>query len=180
MVMNTSILGQEVVIEEYFKDGYLYMNDGAGTKVKAPFEYSEIAGQATMNTATSRDFMDKLEMTEDENGNYVFNYTIAQDKMNEYLSDALEGMDELVGDTGSYTIGEMTGTCVIDKDYNVLSDKVHMVMNMTAEGQEVAMSVDVSIVYNAVGDAVTVSFPDDLDSYTEVDHDLLAGALAAA
>lgn len=112
--------------------------------------------------------------------NYVFNYTIAQDKMNEYLSDALEGMDELVGDTGSYTIGEMTGTCVIDKDYNVLSDKVHMVMNMTAEGQEVAMSVDVSIVYNAVGDAVTVSFPDDLDSYTEVDHDLLAGALAAA
>ena len=42
------------------------------------------------------------------------------------------------------------------------------------------MSVDVSIVYNAVGDAVTVSFPDDLDSYTEVDHDLLAGALAAA
>ena len=169
MVMNTSILGQEVVIEEYFKDGYLYMNDGAGTKVKAPFEYSEIAGQATMNTATSRDFMDKLEMTEDENGNYVFNYTIAQDKMNEYLSDALEGMDELVGDTGSYTIGEMTGTCVIDKDYNVLSDKVHMVMNMTAEGQEVAMSVDVSIVYNAVGDAVTVSFPDDLDSYTEVD-----------
>ena len=75
---------------------------------------------------------------------------------------------------------EMTGTCVIDKDYNVLSDKVHMVMNMTAEGQEVAMSVDVSIVYNAVGDAVTVSFPDDLDSYTEVDHDLLAGALAAA
>ena len=169
MVMNTSIL-----------DGYLYMNDGAGTKVKAPFEYSEIAGQATMNTATSRDFMDKLEMTEDENGNYVFNYTIAQDKMNEYLSDALEGMDELVGDTGSYTIGEMTGTCVIDKDYNVLSDKVHMVMNMTAEGQEVAMSVDVSIVYNAVGDAVTVSFPDDLDSYTEVDHDLLAGALAAA
>ena len=47
------------------------MNDGAGTKVKAPFEYSEIAGQATMNTATSRDFMDKLEMTEDENGNYV-------------------------------------------------------------------------------------------------------------
>ena len=38
------------------------MNDGAGTKVKAPFEYSEIAGQATMNTATSRDFMDKLEM----------------------------------------------------------------------------------------------------------------------
>lgn len=180
MVMNTSILGQEVVIEEYFKDGYLYMNDGAGTKVKAPFEYSEIAGQATMNTATSRDFMDKLEMTEDENGNYVFNYTIAQDKMNEYLSDALEGMDELVGDTGSYTIGEMTGTCVIDKDYNVLSDKVHMVMNMTAEGQEVAMSVDVSIVYNAVGDAVTVSFPDDLDSYTEVDHDQLAGALAAA
>ena len=174
MVMNTSILGQEVVIEEYFKDGYLYMNDGAGTKVKAPFEYSEIAGQATMNTATSRDFMDKLEMTEDENGNYVFNYTIAQDKMNEYLSDALEG------NTGSYTIGEMTGTCVIDKDYNVLSDKVHMVMNMTAEGQEVAMSVDVSIVYNAVGDAVTVSFPDDLDSYTEVDHDLLAGALAAA
>ena len=173
MVMNTSILGQEVVIEEY-------MNDGAGTKVKAPFEYSEIAGQATMNTATSRDFMDKLEMTEDENGNYVFNYTIAQDKMNEYLSDALEGMDELVGDTGSYTIGEMTGTCVIDKDYNVLSDKVHMVMNMTAEGQEVAMSVDVSIVYNAVGDAVTVSFPDDLDSYTEVDHDQLAGALAAA
>lgn len=45
-------------------------------------------------------------MTEDENGNYVFNYTIAQDKMNEYLSDALEGMDELVGDTGSYTIGD--------------------------------------------------------------------------
>ena len=40
--------------------------------------------------------------------------------------------------------------------------------------------MDVSIVYNAVGDAVTVSFPDDLDSYTEVDHDLLAGALAAA
>lgn len=32
---------------------------------------------------------------------YVFNYTIAQDKMNEYLSDALEGMDELVGDTGA-------------------------------------------------------------------------------
>lgn len=29
-------------------------------------------------------------MTEDENGNYVFNYTIAQDKMNEYLSDALK------------------------------------------------------------------------------------------
>ena len=69
---------------------------------------------------------------------------------------------------------------MIDKDYNVLSDKVHMVMDMSVEGQTVSMSVDVSLVYNAVGDAVTVEFPADLDSYTEVDHDLMAGALAAA
>lgn len=180
MVMGTNVLGQEVKMEEYFKDGYLYMNDGMGTKVKAPFEYSEVSSQVAMNTATSRDFMDKLEMTEDENGNYVFNYTIAQDKINDYLADAMEGMDELLGDTGSLNIGEMTGTCIIDKDYNVLSDKVHMVMDMSVEGQEVSMTIDVSITYNAVGDAVTVTFPDDLDSYTEVDHDLLAGAMAAA
>lgn len=43
------------------------------------------------------------------------------------------------------------------------------------------MSVDGRIVYKRCWRAaVTVSFPDDLDSYTEVDHDLLAGALAAA
>lgn len=35
-----------------------------------------------------------------------------------------------MGEDGSFTIGEMGGTCVIDKDYNVLSDKVHMVMDM--------------------------------------------------
>ena len=180
MVMSTNILGEEVIVEEYFKDGYLYMNDGSGFKLEALFDYSEVAGQATLNTATSRDFMDKLEMTEDKDGNYVFNYTIAPDKMNEYLDNALDGMDELMGEDGSFTIGEMGGTCVIDKDYNVLSDKVHMVMDMSVEGQTVSMSVDVSLVYNAVGDAVTVEFPADLDSYTEVDHDLMAGALAAA
>ena len=180
MVMSTNILGEEVIVEEYFKDGYLYMNDGSGFKLKAPFDYSEVAGQATLNTATSRDFMDKLEMTEDKDGNYVFSYTIAPDKMNEYLDNALDGMDELMGEDGSFTIGEMGGTCVIDKDYNVLSDKVHMVMDMSVEGQTVSMSVDVNLVYNAVGDAVTVEFPADLDSYTEVDHDLMAGALAAA
>lgn len=180
MVMGSNILGQQLNVEEYFKDGYLYLSDGAGTKVKAPFEYSEIAGQASINTATSRDYMDTLEMSEDENGNYVFNYTIAQDKLNDYLATALGSMEDLLGETGSFTISEMTGTCVIDKDYNVLSDKVHMVMSMDVEGQTMNMTVDVSIVYNAVGDAVVVSFPDDLDTYTEVDHDLIAGSLGAA
>ena len=50
---------------------------------------------------------------------------------------------------------------------------------MTAEGQSLGYVMDISIEYNAVGDAVTVSFPDDLDSYEEVDHDVLAGAMAA-
>ena len=178
MILSTDVLGTSMQVEEYFKDGYFYMSDGT-TKVKAPFDYSEVAGQAQMNTATARDFMEKLEMTEDENGNYVFTYSIAQDRLNDYLDGALEGMDDILGETGSFVINEMNGTCVIDKEYNVISDNVHMDMDMTAEGQSLGYVMDISIEYNAVGDAVTVSFPDDLDSYEEVDHDVLAGAMAA-
>lgn len=178
MVMTTSLMGQQVRMEKYFKDGYLYINDGAGTMAKAPFEYSEVADSMTMNSATSRDFMDKLEMIE-ENGNYTFNYTISSDKISSYLDEAMAGMDDLLGDTGSLSISEMSGKCIVDKDLNVLSDNVHMVMDITSEGQTMKVTMDLGIKYNAVGDSVTVNFPSDLDSYVEVDHDQLESALAA-
>lgn len=177
MVMKTAILGQEVSIEEYFKDGNLYMNDGMGTKVMAPIDYSVVADSVQMNSATSRDFMDHLEMIEQE-GNYVFNYTISTDKLDDYLASAMGDMEEMLGDTGSYTISEMSGQCIVDKDLNVLSDNVHMVMDMTMEGQTMSIAMDLGIKYNAIGDDVVVNFPEDLDSYTEVDPEMLAGAMA--
>ena len=118
MVMNTSILGQEVVIEEYFKDGYLYMNDGAGTKVKAPFEYSEIAGQATMNTATSRDFMDKLED--------LINFTLPQ-----YVEEGKTELVIAVGCTGgrhrSVAVASELAAFITKRGYTVVLD--HRDMN---------------------------------------------------
>ena len=178
-VMTTETMGSGTYLEEYFKDGYFYLTDGS-TKLKAPFTFQEISGQIQITSPTTRDSMETLAMTEDENGNYVFAYTIPADQVDAMIRENMgSSIQELIGDTGSFTVTEMGGTCVVDPELNFLGEEVRLVMDMDISGDVITLNLQSSATYNAIGDAVTVQFPEDLDDYIEVEHDAVAEALGA-
>lgn len=168
--MNTALLGQELNMAQYYKDGYYYIDDGMGTKVKTNMSAEMAAAQAqnaNLSTGTSRDMMDKFEMTE-EDGNYVFHYTIAEDKIQQYLDEALGAMADQLPVGADMNISNMSGVATVDKDGNIISDKVQMTMEMSMEGQKIVMDMNMDIEYKNVGQTVSVEYPADLDTYTEV------------
>ena len=80
------------------------------------------------------------------------------------MGDQLEGL--------AYTIKEVSGESVVNKDGYVTSGKVRMVMDMTMAGETISMEADTTVIYHNPGQTVEVAEPS-LDGYTEIDASLV-------
>lgn len=177
MSMDTSmsVLGQSINFKMYYSDGYYYMN-GNGTKQKIKMNISDMKKQVENITGSSSipaKYYTDLKLSEYD-GNQVLSYKLSKDGLNKYVNSLLAQAGSLTGSSDatsetmdeSIKISSFSGKRTLDKDDNILKESVKMVMeSSTGEDGKITISMDIS--YKDPGKKVTVTLPDDLDSYQE-------------
>lgn len=169
--VSTSMLGEEMKLNYYYKENYLYLN-AMGETAKVAMDADEAMGETgvTTNTMNAVDIMDKFEMTETEDGNYQFDYTIKDAAMKQTLAQALAQQEDM-GNLfeGDVNFKAMSGTAVVSKDGYFLSDKMTMEFDMSMDGQSMSVTMVLDAKYKDPGKDFTITYPADLDSYPEAD-----------
>lgn len=172
----TSTMGQNIDTFMYYENGYCYM-EAMGQKFKYAMDLDEMSAQITQSLGSaSMDSSYLQEITAKKDGdNQILTFTADASKMDSYVQDvmgslgnSMPGMDQM-----DYSIKEVSGESVVNKEGYFSSAKVKMVMEMTVEGETVSMEIAVDMVYHNPGQTVEFAAPEDLDSYEEVDPSLL-------
>lgn len=168
----TSTMGQDIPMSMYYEDGWYYI-DTMGQKFKYAMDMEtmmEQIKQSMGNANMSSEYLTDI-TAEKDGDNQILTFTADASKLDSYVQDVM-GMMGTGMEGVSYAINEMSGEAVVNKEGYFSSSKILMKMDMTAEGETVAMEMDVDVVYQNPGQSVTVDSPD-LEGYTEIDPSLL-------
>lgn len=177
-------MGDTEVNYAYIKDT-IYV-DAAGIKYKSavtPEVAESIMGNATANEMLDADVIKDAELTKDGDDN-IITFKFDNSVYNDILSESMGDMTEVSGI--SYELKDMTGTAVIDSDYNLKSIKVTMSAVManseagaeTGGAQSMEMTLEMNITINSIGEPVSISAPSDIENYTDISADMLTGGAA--
>lgn len=162
MEMEMGIMGQNLEMDFWYNDGYYYM-DTMGEKVKYPMETGDmqdkLESQLGMLELSEDDFK-SIEAQKDGDTTKLI-YIMDGDKMQSMI-DLIMGLvnQQTSADNMEFSLEEVKGTLVVDKDNRPLSNELSMQMQMTADGQQVDMDMDMDITYQEIGKDVEVTFPD--------------------
>lgn len=172
----TSAMGQSMPTNMYYEGGYCYM-DLMGQKVKYAMDLDEMTAQATQSlggVTVDSSYLKDIK-AEKDGDNQVLTFTADASKMDTYAKDLMSSMGSAMDGLGdiTYTIKEVSGESVVNKDGYFSSAKIKMVMEMSLEGETVSVDMDMDMTYNNPGQAVEITAPGDLDSYTEIDASML-------
>ncbi|MDO5550467.1 MAG: hypothetical protein Q4F76_04805 [Lachnospiraceae bacterium] len=168
----TSAMGQEIPMSMYYEDGWYYM-DTMGQKFKYAMDMEtmmEQIKQSMGNANMSSEYLTDI-TAEKDGDSQILTFTADASKLDSYVQDIM-GMMGTGMEGVSYTIHEMSGEAVVNKEGYFSSSKILMKMDMTVEGESVAMEIDMDVVYQNPGQSVTIDTPD-LEGYTEIDPSLL-------
>ncbi|MCI8296467.1 MAG: hypothetical protein HFG22_11450 [Lachnospiraceae bacterium] len=171
----TTTMGQTVDTTMYYADGYCYM-EAMGQKMKYAMDLDKMVEQIKSSTgggSMDSSYLSDIQAKKDGD-DQILTYTADASKMDAYVQEVFGAM----GDMGdqleglSYTIKEVSGESVVNKDGYVTSGKVRMVMDMTMAGETISMEADTTVIYHNPGQTVEVAEPS-LDGYTEIDASLV-------
>ena len=164
MSMGMELMGQAVDMNMYYKDGYFY-TEMAGQKAKQASDVEAAVDQVEDSTAMGgigAEAMKELEMEAKDNGEYEISFVADGSKLTDYVDSVMGQLSDVLGPDAdaNMTVGDVTGTALVNKDGYIAQESMTMVMTMTVEGQEITLTLNMDAVYNNPGQAVTVEFPD--------------------
>jgi len=171
MTGTMNMLGQEMPVTSYYKDGYNY-TETMGVKTKTETPLAEAQSMISQNSAFSEipsDAFKTLEMKEIDNG-YELTYVADGAKVAELATSLMGSMGQSTVAAEDLTINDISGTMSVDKDYVVTAQTMKLDMVMNVEGSEMTATMELDMKINASGDAVTVELPEDLDSYQDINE----------
>lgn len=167
------ILGQSVSTTLYYVDGYYYM-DLNGQKVKYPYDLDQMVELAEKNkdNAVAAEAIKELKV-EKEGENTRLEFQAYPEKMTEYTKNIFGSMQEWVGDY-EWTLQEVSGSYLINPDGYNIESTIDMTLQMESNGQKIDVDAQVKGEVHDPGKPVEVNLPEDLDSYMEIDENLMA------
>lgn len=162
-----SVLGMEIPMNLYTKDGYTYMDSmGAKIKQKADTQTTAALASGMMNGFSVEDLTELK--AETQNGKTVLSAKLNGEAL---MKGALEGTEQILGQENSiYKLGDVTVTATVSKQGH--TEKLTLQAPVIFDEQtqsESELSLTVEIV--KTGKDVSVELPQDLDSYTEASED---------
>ncbi|WP_313155916.1 DUF6612 family protein [Lacrimispora sp.] len=168
----TSFMDQNLDILMYYENGYYYM-DSMGQKVKYAMDLDAIMKQVKQSTeGASVDSTYLKDITAKKDGaNQVLTFNVDAEKMDAYVQDMMAQLGTNM-DGVTYSIKEASGEATVNKDGYFTSSKIKMSLEMSAQGETIAMVMDTDSTYNNPGQTVEVTAPD-LEGYTEIDASAL-------
>lgn len=170
MTSTLSMLGQTMDMNMYYSDGYYYMNTN-GTKQKMKMDIAGLQKQiqsTTGQTSLPAKYYKDLKLSE-KDGNTVLKYSINSDGLNKYVKDITSQMTTVTGGSNSIKISSLTGTKTLnDKDLPV-KESIQMVME-SGDSEVGSITLKMNLTYHHPGKSVTVSLPEDLNTYQEISN----------
>ena len=170
MTSTLNMLGQTMDMNMYYSDGYYYMNTN-GTKQKIKMDIAGLQKQiqsTTGQTSLSAKYYKDLKLSE-KDGNTVLKYSINNDGLNQYVKDVTSQMTTVTGGSNSIKISSLTGTKTLnDKDLPV-KESIQMVME-SGDNETGSITLKMNLTYHDSGKSVTVTLPDDLNTYQEISN----------
>ena len=170
MTSTLNMLGQTMDMNMYYSDGYYYMNTN-GTKKKIKMDIASLQKQlqsTTGQTSLPAKYYKDLKLSE-KDGNTVLKYSISNDGLNKYVKDITSQMTTVTGGSSSIKISSLTGTKTLnDKDLPV-KETIQMVME-SGDSEVGSISLKMNLTYHNPGKSVTVSLPEDLNTYQQISN----------
>ena len=170
MTSTLNMLGQTMDMNMYYSDGYYYMNTN-GTKQKIKMDIAGLQKQlqsTTGQTSLPAKYYKDLKLSE-KDGNTILEYSINSDGLNKYVKDITSQMTTVTGGSNSIKISSLTGTKTLnDKDLPV-KETIQMVME-SGDNEVGSISLKMNLTYHNPGESVTVSLPEDLNTYQEISN----------
>lgn len=167
----TNVMGQDIPMDIIYTDGYYYM-DMMGQKLKYPMDLDKMMEQIRQTTEASNMELDYMkEITAEKDGdNTILTFTADPEKMDSYVKDVMGGMGDMVDgmENAEMVIHSADGSITVNKQGYYTNMKMNIDMEVTAEGQTMAMVMKMDANINQPGQAVEVTLPE-LDGYTEID-----------
>lgn len=150
----------------YYGDGMYYM-DMMGIKVRYAIDLSDIMEQVSsldeMMNISTLDYLENLKLTTDGE-NRILTYTMNADKMNQLLTRILgdETMRLLTEDI-TIQYREISGEYIVNPEGYYTKAKLNMVIDMSAEGETITMSIKGDIGVADPGQPVQIDMPNPAD-----------------
>jgi|GEM_PF-4304271 len=170
MDVKTTTAGQEIPMTVFYKDGYTYINmmNGAIKMKTAQSEEEMLSSQDIGVQIFDKQYVKDMSSTKTADGTqYTFTLdgkglgALAQNVENSVSSDA----DASVSDIGM-SFGDATVIVNLDNSGTILNENITMSFTMKAGDQDVTADIQSTIDNIKLG-GVNITFPADLDSYTE-------------
>lgn len=168
----TSTMGQNLDTMMYYEGGYCYM-EAMGQKFKYTMELEDMVQQVEQNIgASSLDSSYLKDISAKKDGdNQILTYTVDEAKMEEVMEEMMDILGNTAAgiDNASNTIKALSGEMVLNKEGYAISSKANLSMEMVIGGDTATMELEMEVTYNNPGQEVSITAPDGLDSYTEID-----------
>mgnify|MGYP000857955126 FL=1 len=170
MTSTLNMLGQTMDMNMYYSDGYYSMNTN-GTKQKIKMDIAGLQKQiqsTTGQTSLPAKYYKDLKLSE-KDGNTILKYSINNDGLNQYVKDVTSQMTTVTGGSNSIKVSSLTGTKTLnDKDLPVKESIKMVIESNSNEVGKITLKMD--LIYHNPGKSVTVSLPEDLNTYQEISN----------
>jgi uncharacterized lipoprotein YehR (DUF1307 family) len=162
--LETQIMGVDMSISMWFKDGYMY-TEAMGQKSKSPMD-EELALESSNASIASFD-KKYLKKTTDKSvtGGTEYTFEIDGAALKELVAGAT-GSSGVDLNSADITWGDASVKVTIDKDGKMIGQEVIVSLDVEAYGQTIKMDLDMKIT-DIKTSGVEINYPADLDSYPE-------------
>jgi hypothetical protein len=158
-VQKTTILGQEMEIISYFKDGYLY-TETLGTKTKMESPLSSV-----MATSSAPEFAKgaiKDSSSKKGEGGTEMSFTVDGSAMKDIVTKNMSGMGEMIS-ADDMVFGDAKIVTTINGE-EIVNFSMKITFEMTIQEQKTDCTMTLKMQNIKMGDQ-SIEYPNDLDSY---------------
>lgn len=169
MTMDMEISGQNIQMQTYYADGYYYM-DMSGSKLKYAMDIEEIKKQLESSTnyqELTSDMFQEVSMEEKGDTN-VFSFKGNLDKMSDYLEKSLASLENAMSQDLKYEFSDIEGTITADKNGEMKEMTMNFGMDLSAQGEKISATVQMTSKILATGESVKLDLPD-FEEYQEIE-----------
>ena len=157
----------------YYADGYYYVSMD-GEKLRMPLSFEEVMSQTELLSTGTAGQSEPICLVKDlsitsSGGVDTYTITYAGGAMSGLVQSVMGAMPAETVDSAdaSMTLGDATAVVTVEDD-SLTGMTISMTMEMTVENVPVSVSVEMAVSDISVGNSVTVTLPDDLDTYQDI------------
>ena len=161
--MSTTIMGEKMNIEAFFKDGVYYM-EMQGQKISMEMPLEQVMQQAHTKLLDFPDTAIKNQQETKKDGGEELSFVLDGAVLTDAIAEQMGGLADMLGEQADMTIGDIEYVVFIDGKGNLKTTTMNFSMEMGVMGETVPVSMEMSMEYVQINN-VTIDFPNDLDSY---------------